>query len=76
MHTALCYEKQYLQAASGNVRSITDKDSTTAERMTYYRLENKIESDGVVLKSVTAHSLVTDPEALKLYLGEKFKLGR
>lgn len=32
--------------------------------------------DGAVLKSGTAHSLANDPEALKLYLGEKFKLDR
>ncbi|NIR51833.1 LPS export ABC transporter ATP-binding protein [candidate division KSB1 bacterium] len=32
--------------------------------------------DGVVLKSGTAEFLATDPAALKLYLGEKFKLNR
>ena len=32
--------------------------------------------DGVVLKSGTAELLANDPEAIKLYLGEKFKLER
>ncbi len=32
--------------------------------------------DGVVLKSGTAELLANDPEAIKLYLGEKFKLDR
>lgn len=32
--------------------------------------------DGTVLKSGTAQSLANDPAALKLYLGEKFKLNR
>ncbi|MFQ5603941.1 MAG: LPS export ABC transporter ATP-binding protein [bacterium] len=32
--------------------------------------------DGAVLKSGTAKFLANDPEALKLYLGEKFKLDR
>lgn len=32
--------------------------------------------DGVVLKSGTAELLASDPEAIKLYLGEKFKLER
>ena len=32
--------------------------------------------DGVVLKSGTAEFLANDPEAIKLYLGEKFKLDR
>jgi len=32
--------------------------------------------DGVVLKSGTAHYLANDPAAIKLYLGEKFKLYR
>ena len=32
--------------------------------------------DGVVLKSGTSELLASDPEAIKLYLGEKFKLER
>ncbi|HEX9652771.1 MAG TPA: LPS export ABC transporter ATP-binding protein [bacterium] len=32
--------------------------------------------DGVILKSGPAHFLATDPAALKLYFGEKFKLNR
>ncbi|MFQ6113691.1 MAG: LPS export ABC transporter ATP-binding protein [bacterium] len=32
--------------------------------------------DGVILKSGTAHYLASDPAAIKLYLGEKFKLER
>ncbi len=32
--------------------------------------------DGVVLKSGTSELLASDPEAIKLYLGEKFKLDR
>jgi lipopolysaccharide export system ATP-binding protein len=32
--------------------------------------------EGVVLKSGTAQFLATDPEALRLYLGDKFKLDR
>ncbi len=32
--------------------------------------------DGLVLKSGTAELLASDPEAIKLYLGEKFKLER
>jgi len=32
--------------------------------------------DGMVLKSGTAELLANDPEAIKLYLGEKFKLDR
>lgn len=32
--------------------------------------------DGNVLKSGTAHSLAEDPAAIKLYLGEKFRLNR
>lgn len=59
------YEKEKLQVARGHVINITEKDTTYADKVTYFQSENKFESNGnVKIRNIERNSALTGEAAV------------
>jgi len=63
--TVYFFQKQKIQIAVGHVKNVTKKDTTTANKMTYYESERQLLSEGDVrIANREGHSVLTAGKAV------------